>query len=77
MAFKSTYKTVRNATWIYYCLAALFFVWAVQAFPTPSNVDGSMGLFIWHICMSTGLVYSAGRAKRKSAAKLAAQHRAG
>lgn len=69
MAFKSTYKTVRNATWIYYLLAAVFFVWAVQAFPTSRNADGSMGLFMWWACMSGGLVYSAGRAKRKAAAK--------
>lgn len=69
MGFKSTYKTVRNLTWIYYCLAALFFFWAIQAFPTSRNVDGSMNLFIWWICMSGGLVYSAGRAKRKAAAK--------
>ena len=67
MAFKSTYKTVRNFTWLYYCLAALFFVWAIQAFPTSRNVDGSMNLFIWWVCMSGGLVYSAGRAKRKAA----------
>lgn len=70
MAFKSTYKAVRNATWVYYCLAALFFVWAVQAFPGSHNPDGSMNLFIWWSCISGGLVYSAGRAKRK-AAKLA------
>lgn len=70
MAFKSTYKTVRNATWVYYLLAAVFFVWAVQAFPTSRNVDGSMGLFIWWACMCGGLVWSAGRAKRK-ATKLA------
>lgn len=69
MRFKTRYSAVRNATWIYYLLAAVFFVWAVQAFPTSRNVDGSMGLFIWHVCMAGGLVYSAGRAKRKAAAK--------
>lgn len=72
MAFKSTYKTVRNATWIYYLLAAVFFVWAVQAFPTSRNVEGSMGLFIWWTCMSGGLVWSAGRSKRKASAKAGA-----
>lgn len=69
MSFKTRYSAVRNATWIYYLLAAVFFVCAVQAFPTSRNVDGSMGLFIWWACMSGGLVYSAGRAKRKAAAK--------
>lgn len=73
MSFKTRYSAIRNATWIWYALAALFFVWAVQAFPTSRNPDGSMWLFIWHACMSAGLVYSAGRAKRKTAAKLAAK----
>lgn len=69
MTFKSRYSAIRNATWIWYALAAIFFFWAVQAYPTPRNPDGSMGLFIWHVCMAGGLVYSAGRAKRKAAAK--------
>lgn len=69
MSFKNRYSAVRSATWIYYLLAAVFFVWAVQAFPTSRNVDGSIGLFIWWVCLSGGLVSSAGRAKRKAAAK--------
>lgn len=73
MSFKTRYSAVRNATWIYYGLAALFFVWAVQAFPTSQNPGGSMNAFIWWTCLSGGLVYSAGRAKRKAASKLAAK----
>lgn len=81
MSWKLNYKSVRNATWIYYALAALFFVWAVQAFPTSRNPEGSMNLFIWWACMSGGLVWSAGRAKRKAkhdeqAARLVAEQRA-
>ena len=73
MSFKTRYSAVRNATWIYYVLAALFFVWAVQAYPTPRNLDGSMNAFIWWSCLSGALVWSAGRAKRKAAAKSAAK----
>ena len=77
MSWKNNYTKVRNATWIYYLLAALFFVWAIQAFPTSRNPDGSMGLFIWWSFLSGGLILSSGRAKRNAAAKLAAKHREG
>ncbi|WP_312998030.1 hypothetical protein [Pseudomonas sp.] len=66
MSWKSNYKSVRNASWIWYLLAFVFFIFAVQAFPTPRNPNGSMNLFIFWIALTTGLMFSAGRTKRKA-----------
>lgn len=76
MGFKTRYSAVRNATWIWYLLALVCFVLACQSFPVRGG-EGSMFSFIWWISISGGLVFSAGRAKRNAAAKLAAQHRVG
>lgn len=66
MAWKKNYSTVRNATWIWYALAFLCFVMACKAFP----VDGGSGVaFVMWVAAAAGLTFSAGRAKRKAAAK--------
>ncbi len=63
MSWKTNYKTARNATWIYYLLAFVFFVFAVQAFPRDG---GSMIPFVLWCAMVTGTAFGAGRNKRNA-----------
>lgn len=64
MSWKTNYKTARNATWIYYLLAFVFFVFAVQAF--PSKEGESMTPFVLWCAMATGTAFGAGRNKRNA-----------
>ena len=64
MSWKSNYKSVRNASWIWYLMAFACFVMAVKAYPVDG---GSMFGFVWWVSAATGLAFSAGRAKRKAA----------
>lgn len=67
MAWKKIYSAVRNSTWIWYLLAAFCFIEAVAG---VHENGGSFGpLFFFQVALSAGLVFSAGRAKRKAAAK--------
>ena len=77
MGIKQNYKTIRNFTWVYYVIAFVFFVLAIQAFPTSRNPDGSMMMFVFWVAIATGTAFGAGRNKRAAAAKLAQLHRMG
>lgn len=70
MAWKKNYSTVRNASWIWYLLAAFCFVQAVTSVHENGGQFGP-GFFIW-VAGATGLAFSAGRSKRKAAAKAGA-----
>ncbi len=61
--WKSNYSKARNATWFYYLLALMFFVFAVQAFPRDG---GSMLRFVMWCALATGMVFGAGRNKRNA-----------
>lgn len=61
--FKSNYTKARNSTWVYYLLAFVFFVFAVQAFPVDG---GSMIPFVLWCAMATGTAFGAGRNKRNA-----------
>lgn len=70
MAWKKNYSTVRNASWIWYLLAAFCFM---QAVTSVTDNGGQFGpaFFMW-VAGATGLAFSAGLAKRKAAAKVGA-----
>lgn len=68
MSWKKNYSAVRNATWIWYLLALACFAKAVGS---ASGDGGQFGpAFIFWAAMASGLVFSAGRAKRKALAKV-------
>lgn len=64
MAWKKNYSKVRNASWIWYLLAAFCFVMAVTSLHDASGQFG-MGFVLW-VAATTGLCVSAGRSKRKA-----------
>lgn len=70
MAWKKNYSTVRNASWIWYLMAALCFVQAVTSVHDNGGQFGT-SFFMW-VAGATGLAFSAGRSKRKAAAKAGA-----
>lgn len=61
--WKSNYSTARNASWIYYLIAFVFFVCAVKAFP---SAGGSMIPFVFWVAMATGTAFGAARNKRNA-----------
>lgn len=66
MAWKKNYSAARNATWVWYLFAVASFAMAIKAAP----IDGQSALpFVFWVAISSGLVFSAGRAKRKAMAK--------
>ena len=62
-SWKSNYTKFRNATWVYYLLAFVFFIQAVKAFPVDG---GSMIPFVMWCSMATGTAFGAGRNKRNA-----------
>lgn len=67
---KTYYTAIRNATWVYYLIVLMFFVFAIQSFPV--NGQGSKFLFIWWVAMAAGTAFGAGRNKRSAARKVKA-----
>ena len=67
MAWKKNYSTVRNASWIWYLMAAFCFFQAVTSVHENGGQFG-FGFVLW-VAAATGLVFSAGRGKRKAGAK--------
>jgi predicted anti-sigma-YlaC factor YlaD len=61
--WKQNYRKTRNMTWLYYALAFVFFIMAIKAYPVGG---GSMIGFMFWTAATTGLVFGAGRAKRKA-----------
>lgn len=70
MAWKKNYSTVRNASWIWYLMAAFCFIQAVTSVHENAGQFGP-AFFMW-VAGCAGLCFSAGRSKRKAAAKVGA-----